>query len=116
MNFLSELVLLLKARYPLIYISTSEEERIEYLLSYSAKKYLGRAYYSWDFIDGYKGNPNDVGFASRNPFEALELVEKLTPETGAIFVLKDYDNFFKDIAVIRKLKNLIGTQNITFLI
>jgi hypothetical protein len=57
MNFLSELVLLLKARYPLIYISTSEEERIEYLLSYSAKKYLGRAYYSWDFIDGYKGNP-----------------------------------------------------------
>ena len=106
MNFLSELVLLLKARYPLIYISTSEEERIEYLLSYSAKKYLGRAYYSWDFIYGYKGNRNDVGFASRNPFEALELVEKLTPETGAIFVLKDYDNFFKDIAVIRKLKNL----------
>lgn len=109
MNFLSELVLLLKARYPLIYISTSEEERIEYLLSYSAKKYLGRAYYSWDFIDGYKGNPNDVGFASRNPFEALELVEKLTPETGAIFVLKDYDNFFKDISVIRKLKNLTRT-------
>lgn len=106
MNFLSELILLLKARYPLIYISTSEEERIEYLLNYSAKKYLSRAYYSWDFIDGYKGNPTDKGFASRNPFEALELVEKLTPETGAVFVLKDYDNFLKDIAIIRKLKNL----------
>jgi len=70
------------------------------------KKYVVRTYYSWDFVDGYQGNPNDTGFAARNPLEALDLVDKLTPETASLFVLKDYDNFLKDFSVIRKLKNL----------
>ena len=78
MNFLNEFVLLLKARYPIIYIATNEEERIEYLIKYCAKKYVVRTYYSWDFVDGYQGNPNDVGFAARNPLEALDLIDKLT--------------------------------------
>jgi SpoVK/Ycf46/Vps4 family AAA+-type ATPase len=106
MNFLNEFILLLKARYSIIYIATSEEERIEYLLKYCAKKYVVRTYYSWDFIEGYQGNPNDTGFAARNPLEALDLIDKLTPETAALFVLKDYDNFLKDFSVVRKLKNL----------
>ena len=106
MNFLNEFVLLLKARYPIIYISTNEEERIEYFIKYCAKKYVTRTYYSWDFVEGYQGNPNDTGFAARNPLEALDLIDKLTPETGALFVLKDYDNFLKDYSIIRKLKNL----------
>tara|TARA_B110000008_G_scaffold232060_1_gene235483 strand:+ start:14073 stop:15554 length:1482 start_codon:yes stop_codon:yes gene_type:complete len=106
MNFLNEFVLLLKARYPILYISTNEEERIEYLIKYCAKKYVSRTYYAWDFVDGYQGNPNDTGFAARNPLEALDLVDKLTPETASLFVLKDYDNFLKDFSVIRKLKNL----------
>ncbi len=106
MNFLNEFVLLLKARYPIIYISTNEEERIEYLIKYCAKKYVIRTYYSWDFVDGYQGNPNDIGFAARNPLEALDLIDKLTAETASLFVLKDYDNFLKDFSVVRKLKNL----------
>ena len=106
MNFLNEFVLLLKARYPIIYIATNEEERIEYLIKYCAKKYVVRTYYSWDFVDGYQGNPNDIGFAARNPLEALDLIDKLTPETASLFVLKDYDNFLKDFSIVRKLKNL----------
>ena len=106
MNFLNEFVLLLKARYPIIYIATNEEERIEYIIKYCAKKYVVRTYYSWDFVSGYQGNPNDTGFAARNPIEALDLIDKLTPETASLFVLKDYDNFLKDFSVVRKLKNL----------
>jgi SpoVK/Ycf46/Vps4 family AAA+-type ATPase len=106
MNFLNEFVLLLKARYPIIYIVTNEEERIEYLIKYCAKKYVARTYYSWDFVEGYQGNPNDTGFAAKNPLEALDLIDKLTPETATLFVLKDYDNFLKDFSIIRKLKNL----------
>jgi SpoVK/Ycf46/Vps4 family AAA+-type ATPase len=106
MSFLNEFVLLLKARYPIIYISTYEEERLEYIIKYCTKKYVSRTYYSWDFVDGYQGNPNDTGFAAKNPLEALELIEKLTPETASVFVLKDYDNFLKDLSIIRKLKNL----------
>ena len=106
MNFLNDFILLLKARYPIIYISTYEEERIEYIVRLCCKKYVKRTYYSWDFINGYQGNPNDTGFATKNPLEALELIEKLTPETASVFVLKDYDNFLKDLSIIRKLKNL----------
>ena len=97
MNFLNDFILLLKARYPIIYISTYEEERIEYIIRLCCKKYISRTYYSWDFINGYQGNPNDSGFASKNPLEALELVEKLTAETASVLVLKDYDNFLKDL-------------------
>ena len=106
MSFLNEFVLLLKARYPIIYISTNEEERLEYIIKYCTKKYVSRTYYSWDFVEGYQGNPNDKGFAAKSPLEALELIEKLTPETASIFVLKDYDNFLKDLSITRKLKNL----------
>ena len=106
MSFLNDFVLLLKARYPIIYISTEEEERIEYLIKYCAKKSVNRTYYSWDFINGYQGNPNDRGFATQNPLEALDLIDKLTAETASLFVLKDYDNFLKDFSVVRKLKNL----------
>ena len=106
MDFLNDFILLLKARYPIIYISTHEEERIEYIIRLYTKKYVSRTYYSWDFINGYQGNANDTGFASKNPLEALELIEKLTPETAAVFILKDYDNFLKDLSIIRKLKNL----------
>ena len=63
MNFLNEFVLLLKSRYPIIYICTNEEERIEYLIRYCAKKYISRTYNSWDFVDGYQENPNDSGFS-----------------------------------------------------
>ena len=106
MNFLNSFILLLKARYPIIYISTYEEERIEYIIRLCTKKYVARTYYAWDFVNGYQGNPNDSGFAAKNPLEALELVEKLTPETAAVFILKDYDNFLKDLSISRKLKNL----------
>ena len=37
MSFLNDFVLLLKARYPIIYISTYEEERIEYIIKYCKK-------------------------------------------------------------------------------
>ena len=87
MNFLNEFVLLLKARYPIIYIATTEEERIEYLIKYCAKKYLVRTYYSWDFVDGYQGNPNDKGFAARNPLEALDLIDKLTMSASSLISL-----------------------------
>ncbi len=108
MNFIKEFKLLLKARYPFLYIPTSEEERIEYTIKSAIKDLSsGRGVYTWDFIDGYTGNPNDNGFGARNPLQALELVEKLTSETPAIFLLKDFHLFLNDISVARKLKNVI---------
>ncbi len=106
MSFIKEFKLLLKARYPILYIPTSEEERVEYVIRSCVQLYSNRGIYAWDFVDGYVGNPNDNGFASRNPLQALELIERLTPTNPAVFLLKDFHLFLTDISVARKLKNL----------
>ena len=67
MNFLNEFVLLLKARYPIIYIASNEEERLEYLVKYCTKQYVVRTESSWDFVAGYQGTHNDTGFAAGIP-------------------------------------------------
>jgi len=106
MKFNEELILLLKARYPIIYINTFEEDRIEYIIRKHIKTNLNRSIYSWDFIDGYTNNPNNEGFAKRNQLQALELIERLTFETPAIFLLKDLNKFLNDISISRKIKNI----------
>ena len=106
MTFNDELNLFLKARYPIIYINTIEEDRVEYVIRKNIKTNLKRSIYSWDFVDGYTNNPNNQGFGKRNPIQALELVEKLNPETPAIFLLKDFNRFLNDLSISRKLRNL----------
>ena len=106
MKFTDELTLLLKARYPIIYINTIEEDRVEYIIRKYIKTSLNRSIYSWDFIAGYTNNPNNEGFAKRNPVQALELVERLTAQTPALFLLKDFNRFLTDVSISRKLKNI----------
>tara|TARA_B110000971_G_scaffold171434_1_gene176209 strand:+ start:4693 stop:6183 length:1491 start_codon:yes stop_codon:yes gene_type:complete len=106
MKFNDELTLLLKARYPVIFINTIEEDRVEYVIRKHIKTSLNRSIYSWDFVDGYTNNPNNEGFAKRNPLQALELIERLTSETPAIFLLKDFNRFLTDVSISRKLKNI----------
>ena len=106
MKFNSELALFLKARYPIIYINTIEEDRVEYVIRKNVKTNLNRSIYSWDFVDGYTNNPNNEGFAKRNPLQALELVERLNAETPALFLLKDFNRFLTDLSISRKLRNI----------
>jgi|TARA_B110000971_G_scaffold122691_1_gene125645 ATP-dependent 26S proteasome regulatory subunit len=108
MLFSKELNLLLKARYPIIYISTFEEDRLEYTIRKTIKTNSNKAIYTWDFVEGYKTNINNPRFAAKNPLQALELVEKLTPDTPAIFILKDFNKFLSDISVSRKIRNLLN--------
>ena len=106
MKFNDELALFLKARYPIIYINTIEEDRVEYVIRKNIKTNLNRSIYSWDFVDGYTNNPNNEGFAKRNPLQALELVERLNAETPALFLLKDFHRFLTDLSISRKLRNV----------
>ena len=45
MKFNDELTLFLKARYPIIYINTIEEDRIEYVIRKNIKTNLNRSIY-----------------------------------------------------------------------
>ncbi|ACK69418.1 AAA ATPase central domain protein [Gloeothece citriformis PCC 7424] len=106
MSFYEEFELLLRACYPLIYIPTPEEERLETAIATCAKGVGNRNVYIWDFVDGYQDNPNNEGMGRRNPLQALEYVEKLPPQVGGIFILRDFHRFLEDISISRKLRNL----------
>jgi hypothetical protein len=105
-TFREEFKLLLRARYPLIYIPTYEEERVEAAIKEEAANLGNRPVYIWDFVDGYQGNSNDAGFGQRNPLQALELVEKVPASAPGVFILRDYHRFLEDVAISRKLRNL----------
>ena len=107
MSFREEFELLLRACYPVIYIPTLEEERVEASIAESARQ-LGsnRVVYTWDFVEGYQDNPNNQGLGKRNPLQALEYLEKLSETAAGIFILRDFQRFLEDIAVSRKLRNL----------
>jgi hypothetical protein len=108
MGFKDELSLLVRSRYPLIYIPTREEERAESAIAQCADEIGGsRTVYTWDYVDGYQGNPTDNGFGRRNPLQALELIEKVPATAAALFVLRDFHRFLEDIAISRKLRNLL---------
>ncbi|MGK7950072.1 MAG: AAA family ATPase [Xenococcaceae cyanobacterium] len=106
MNFSEEFTLLLRACYPLIYISTTEEERLERAIASVGERVGNRQVYIWDFVDGYQENPNNTGLGQRNPLQALEFVEKLPIKAGGIFILRDFQRFLEDISISRKLRNL----------
>ncbi len=106
MNFSSEFTLLLRARYPLIYVPTGEEERLEKVILQVAQGLGDRPTYIWDFVDGYQNNPNDPGLGKRNPLQALEFVEKFPANSPVIFILRDFQRFLEDISIARKLRNL----------
>ena len=106
MNFSEEFELLLRARYPIIYVPTMEEERLEQSIASVAQQQGKRGVYTWDFVDGYQGNPTDEGFGQRNPLQSLELVERLSPTAGAVDIQRDFHRFLDDISVARKLRNL----------
>ena len=73
MSFSKELNLLLKARYPVLYISTFEEDRVEYTIRKAIKSTSNKAIYTWDFVEGYKTNPNNPRFAAKKSIASIRV-------------------------------------------
>ncbi|MFM7189583.1 MAG: AAA family ATPase, partial [Microcystaceae cyanobacterium] len=106
MTFYDEFELLLRACYPLLYIPTTEEERVEGAIADCSQRLGGRSVYIWDFVEGYQDNPNNENVGKRNPLQALEFIEKLPDKVAGVFILRDFHRFLEDVSVSRKLKNL----------
>lgn len=106
MCFEEKLRLLILSRHLFLYIVTSEEERLEYIINKISSSMCVNQIYCWNFIDGYDSNPNYLAYAQRNPLKALELVEQGNSLAPKIFILKDFHLFINDIGVVRKIKNL----------
>ena len=90
-----ELNILTRAKYPIIYIVSWEERRIEDMLRQVAidrRKKL----YGWTLTDGITPldlvQANSVDPATRDPLNALDFVAR--SQEAAIFVLKDFHPYF----------------------
>ena len=98
--------LLIRARTPILWIRSQEEERIAHLLAAAAKRLGNRQLARWDFIGGLKGWAGREGEAARNPLAALDSLAALPPEQGALLVLHDFHRYSDDSSICRKLRNL----------
>lgn len=106
MTFEEELLLLIKTKSPLIYIVSSEEERVEYSVQKLMASTINRVIYSWDFVTGFNPVIADEAFR-RNPFEALSRIRTVFPSLPSLYLFKDYSNFLSDLSISREIKNLI---------
>lgn len=107
---------LFKARFPYVYISTWEEERvISVINSVATDESLiktERVVYTWSQTEGMTTVQHERGKEeTKQPLKALEFIEKC--EEPAVFILKDFHIFFGvqgknvDYTLIRKVRDLV---------
>ncbi|MGO8673998.1 MAG: AAA family ATPase [Capsulimonadaceae bacterium] len=106
---LDEIEILLRARYPVLYIVTWEEGRVEEALAYIARR-REKKLYLWSIVRGiqaYTASPEGIGRIdprTTDPNTALDYV--LESVENAIYVFRDLHPFLNDPAVTRRVREL----------
>lgn len=99
----TELETLIRARYPIIYIQSWEEKRVEDALRTIADA-RGKKIFFWTITQGMVLKPNMQDNATRDPIAALNFV--MDSRDQALFVLKDFHAFISDVTITRRLRDL----------
>src|SRR6266404_235681 len=111
MQFQTELETLIRARYPILYIISSEEMRVQALVVEIAKKRQKKAF-EWSYSTGIVPAGTSIqsqkhrNAATKDPLMALDqVIEQVEP---AIFIFKDFHPFLtrNNFAIVRKLKEI----------
>ncbi len=111
MNFQAEIETLIRARYPILYIISSEEMRVQKLILEIAQKRQKKAF-EWSYSTGIVPAGTSIqsqkhrNAATKDPLQALDqVIEQVEP---AIFIFKDFHPFLtrNNFAVVRKLKEI----------
>lgn len=100
-----ELILLIKAKYPIIQIESFEEDRIISLLK-SVADDTGRELYCWSITKGLINREKNTKGFQGDPVSVLTHIEESQSSQGAIYVLKDYHKFIEDPVITRSLRDL----------
>jgi len=107
---MDDIEILIRARYPLLYIVSYEEERVEeHLADIAARR--NKKIYSWSSVRGLTVPGESLQSqrrvfepSTRDPLEAMdEVIKQVQP---SIFVFRDLHPFMRDHAVVRKLREL----------
>ena len=102
----TEVADLIRARYPLIYVVSHEEARVEESLRKLCVEREMRLEV-WSVTEGFRVLAGGTGTRDvKDPLKALEHV--LRGEGRALYVLRDFHPFFKEPAIVRRLRDLAG--------
>src|SRR3954451_10632678 len=111
MSFQTEVETLIRARYPILYIVTSEEMRVQSVVLEIAKKRQKKVF-EWSYSTGIVPAGTSIqsqknrNSATRDPLAALDqVIEQVEP---ALFIFKDFHPFLtrNNFAIVRKLKEI----------
>jgi ATP-dependent 26S proteasome regulatory subunit len=98
-----EIETIIRARYPILYIVSWEERRVEDTLQMIAHD-RGKTLYPWTLTQGFSKSTGQKEVGTRDPLFALDYI--LNAPDSSIFLLKDYHPFINDTSVTRRLRDL----------
>lgn len=111
MNLQNEVETLIRARYPILYIVSSEEMRVQNMVVAIAQRRQKKVF-EWSYTTGIVPAGTSIqsqkhrNAATKDPLTALDqVIEQVEP---AIFLFKDFHPFLakNNFAIIRKLKEI----------
>jgi hypothetical protein len=111
MNFQTEIETLIRARYPILYIITNEEMRVQNMIVEIAAKRQKKVF-EWTYSNGIVPAGTSIqsqknrNASTKDPLAALDqVIEQVEP---AIYLFKDFHPFLtkNNFAIIRKLKDI----------
>lgn len=114
---MEDLDLLIRSRYPVIYVLTHEEARLESLLFQLARR-QGKQLFTWSatrglaLVEDGAGGRTPEREALNDPADILQHVAHR--EASAIFLLRDFHPFLDDPQIVRQLRDVLGDLKNSF--
>lgn len=111
-----EIEILIRARYPIIYIVSWEERRVESDLLMVANRMEKKIFY-WSVTQGLTGvnsgkNSLMINDSSRDLINALDSIQRAVDP--AIYILRDVHHYMNDPSIIRKFRDIAISLRSTF--
>ncbi|MCB0826279.1 MAG: AAA family ATPase [Armatimonadetes bacterium] len=110
MDPIREIEVLVRAKYPILYITSWEERRVETAVRQVAEK-LQRQLHTWSVTQGMQPSVRRASGpvkASSLPGELEALAQCHESAEYTVFLLKDFHPYLKDTRVVRLLRDLAG--------
>jgi len=105
MDTAKELDILIRAKYPIVYLLTWEEKRAEEAIARVCTE-LNRNLHTWSVTQGLRPQVNRASSPSALSGELEVLAQMHEAPEYTVFVLRDFHPYMKDVRVIRLLRDL----------
>ncbi len=102
-NIRKQIANLVKARYPLLYILSAEEERVEAALM-ELCRISGLQFRRWSITEGLRDGQGETVQEAKDPLKVLQWLSDSTEQ--CLLVLRDFHIFLKDFNAVRRLRDL----------